>query len=280
MRHVLACLILAATASPALAQTADKSGYDLFDPTPRDLLRDLSTDRPDKTESPYTVDAGHFQFELDFATFTSDREDGVRVKTVNFAPINLKLGLTNRTDLQIVVENYIRQTTTDRTSESRSKVDGFGDVTVRVKHNLWGNDGGTTALALMPFVKLPTNGNRLGNNAVEFGLIVPLAIGLSERFGLGLMTQVDFVEQIDGSGLAPSFVNTATVSFDLTDRIGLYTEIFTEKSVERGTDLVATLDAGVTFAVSPDIQLDAGANLGITDAADDVNLFVGLSRRF
>ncbi len=279
MRHVCACLLLAATASPALAQTADKSRYDLFDPTPRDLLRDLSTDRPDKTESPYTVDAGHFQFELDFATFTSDREDGVRVKTVNLAPINLKLGLTNRTDLQVVVENYIRETTTDRTSKRRS-VDGFGDVTVRMKHNLWGNDGGTTALALMPFVKLPTNGNGLGNNALEFGLIVPLAIGLSERFGLGLMTQVNFVEQIDGSGLAPSFVNTATIAFDLTDRVGLYTEIFTEKSVERGTDLVATLDGGVTFAVSPDIQLDAGVNLGITDAADDVNLFVGLSRRF
>ena len=280
MRHVFACLILAATASPALAQTADKTRYDLFDPTPRELLRDLSTDRPDKTESPYTVDAGHFQFELDFATFTSDREDGVRVKTVNLAPINLKLGLTNRTDLQLVVENYLRQTTTERASEGRSTIDGLGDVTVRVKHNLWGNDGGTTALALMPFVKLPTNGNRLGNNAVEFGLIVPLAIGLSERFGLGVMTEVDFVEQIDGSGLAPSFFNTATISFDLTDRVGLYTEIFTEKSVERGTDLVATLDAGVTFAVSPDIQLDAGANLGITDAADDVNLFVGLSRRF
>ena len=180
----------------------------------------------------------------------------------------------------MIVQNYIRETTTDRASKQRSTIDGFGDVTVRVKHNLWGNDGGTTALALMPFVKLPTNGNRLGNDAVEFGLIVPLAIGLSERVGIGLMTQVDFVEQADRSGRAPSLVNTATISFDLTDRIGLYTEVFTEKSVERGTDWVATLDAGVTFAVSPDIQLDAGVNLGVTDAADDVNLFVGLSRRF
>jgi hypothetical protein len=32
-------------------------------------LREMSTDRPDKTESPYTVDAGHFQFEADLVSF-------------------------------------------------------------------------------------------------------------------------------------------------------------------------------------------------------------------
>lgn len=39
----------------------DKSGYSLFKPTPRQFMRELTTDRPDQTESPYTVDAGHFQ---------------------------------------------------------------------------------------------------------------------------------------------------------------------------------------------------------------------------
>lgn len=29
----------------------------------------MSTDRPDKTESLYTVDAGHFQFEADLVSF-------------------------------------------------------------------------------------------------------------------------------------------------------------------------------------------------------------------
>jgi hypothetical protein len=42
----------------------DKSGYTLFRPTPEALLRELTSDRPDKTESPITVDAGHFQLEM------------------------------------------------------------------------------------------------------------------------------------------------------------------------------------------------------------------------
>ena len=44
---------------------ADKSVYHLFHPTPFALMRELNTDRPDKTESPFTVDAGHYQIELD-----------------------------------------------------------------------------------------------------------------------------------------------------------------------------------------------------------------------
>ena len=55
--------------SPA---SKDKSSYTIFNPVPRDLMRELTPDRPDKTESPYTVDAGHFQLEMDFANFTLD----------------------------------------------------------------------------------------------------------------------------------------------------------------------------------------------------------------
>ncbi|WP_426038262.1 transporter [Brevundimonas sp. DC300-4] len=268
--------------STVMAQEPDKSRYTLTNPTPHELMRELSTDRPDKTESAYTVDAGHFQFEMDFATFTTDRDEDtdLRTETLNLSPINLKVGLTNSTDLQIVIDSYIRRTVIDRVSGTRSTAEGFGDVTVRLKHNLWGNDGGRTALALMPFVKTPTNTNGLGNDAVEFGLIVPLAIAVSDRVGIGLMTEIDMLEDADGSGLSPSFVNLATVGFALTDRVAIYAEVFTERSSEGGATWVVTFDAGVTYALTDSIQLDAGVNLGVTDAADDIALFAGLSRRF
>ena len=62
------------------AAAPDKSTYNLFNPTPRELMREMSTDRPDQTESPYTVDAGHFQMEMDFvkATFDRDKSGGRR----------------------------------------------------------------------------------------------------------------------------------------------------------------------------------------------------------
>lgn len=286
MRREIICLFagFGLLASPAHAQTSDTTADGLNDAAPLEVRREMSTDRPDKTESPYTVDAGRLQIELDFFNYARDRDaserGNLRSETIAVAPFNLKIGAARNADLQLLVEPYVRQTVTDRVTGARDRVEGFGDVTVRLKRNLWGNDGGGSALALMPFVKLPTSSNGIGNGAVEFGLIVPLAIGLSERVGLGLMTEVDILEKAVGGGYAPSFVNSATLAFGLTDRLGLYTELFTERNGERGSRWVVTGDMGLTYAISDDVQLDGGVNLGLTDAADDLNLFVGLSRRF
>ncbi len=73
------CVVLG-NAGQALG--ADKSGYSLFDPTPDRLLRDMTTDRPDTTESPFTVDAGHIQIETNLFGYARSRpdEDGERYR--------------------------------------------------------------------------------------------------------------------------------------------------------------------------------------------------------
>lgn len=283
LRSTVVVAIAMLAASPAFGQSADKSVYSL-NPTPATALRDLSTDRPDKTESPYTVDAGRFQIEMDFVVYSSDLDrsagSAIRSETVAVAPLNLKVGLTASTDLQLLVAPYVQQTVIDRASGVRERVSGFGDVTLRLKHNLWGNDGGRTATAVMPFVKLPTSSDGLGNGAVEFGLIVPLAIGVSDRVGIGLMTEIDMIEEDDENGYAANFINSAALGFDVTDRLGVYTELFAERSTDRGARWIVTGDMGLTYALSDDLQLDGGVNLGISRAADDVEVFVGISRRF
>src|SRR5208282_337458 len=157
-------------------------GYNLSHPVPQELMRELSPDRPDKTESPYTVDAGHFQLEMDFANYTGDKSDGVTTKAWNVAPFNLKVGLLNKVDLQFVFDNYLNVRTEDRATGTTSTQSGVGDFTTRLKINLWGDDGGQTAFALLPFVKVPTSTDDLGNNAVEGGVIFPLAVSLPHDF--------------------------------------------------------------------------------------------------
>lgn len=259
------------------AESGDKSHYTLWNPTPDSKLREMSADRPDKTESPYTVDAGRFQIETDLLAYTYDRRHGLAARTFDIMPFNLKIGLTSSTDLQLAYDAYSH---TRMSGATRDRTSGFGDLTVRLKHNIWGNDGGSTAFAIMPFVKIPTNNIEGLNNDAEGGLIVPLAIDLGHGMELGLMSEVDILRAENGSGYKPAFVYSAALGFDLTDKWGLYVEAFVERSVESGAETIATLSAGVTYAVDANLQLDAGANIGVTDAADDVNLFVGLSRRY
>jgi hypothetical protein len=184
-------------------------------------------------------------------------------------------------DLQIVLEtwNYVETKGSGPGPNTKSYQRGFGDITTRLKYNFWGNDGGKTAFAVMPFVKLPTNQDELGNNSVEGGVIFPLAVELPAGFGMGLMTEFDF-NRDSGDGYHTEFVNTITFSHDIVGKLGGYVEFFSAVSTEQGADWVGTVDLGLTYGLTEDIQLDAGVNVGVTDSADDVNPFLGLTWRF
>lgn len=82
---------------------ADKSGYSLFAPTPDRLLRDMTTDPPDTTESPFTVDAGHVQVEVSLFGYSRSRpDDGAITDSYEFATTNIRIGLTNETEINFV----------------------------------------------------------------------------------------------------------------------------------------------------------------------------------
>ena len=259
---------------------ADKSGYNLFNPTPLELMRELSPDRPDKTESPYTVDAGHFQLEMDFANFTEDNADGIRTETWNVAPVNLKVGVLNNVDVQFVLDDYLNARTENRVAGTTTTQSGFGDFTTRVKINLWGNDGGPTAFGVMPFVKFPTNTDHLGNDAVEGGLIFPLAVKLPAGWDMGLQTEVDFLQNDANDNYHEEFDNMVTFDHAIVGKLSGYCEFFSSVSTERGASWVGTVDVGLEYLVTEDVQLDCGCNVGVTHAADDFNPFAGITVRF
>src|SRR3954465_11552153 len=107
---VVAMLWVGAIGSMASAG-GNKSEFNLFNPTPPDLMRELNTDRPDKTESPYTVDAGHVQVEMDLASYSYDRNnpqhEARRVQRLDILNTNFKIGLLNNLDFQLISENFI-----------------------------------------------------------------------------------------------------------------------------------------------------------------------------
>lgn len=261
----LACLAIGVAAD-------DKSAYDLFYPTPAGLMRELSADRPDKTDSPFTVDAGHFQMEMDFAGVTLNH-GSLREENWDFAPVNFKVGLLNNLDFQVAVA----PARVERSDDAR--VAGFGDVVPRLKWNLVGNDGGPFALAMMPFVKFPTSTGRLGNGAVEGGVKIPYAFDVP-GWELGLQTEVDWVRNEGRGGYHQEYVNSISIGHVLAGRISVFVEFFSSISSGRDRGWVGTLDTWLTYEVSSNLRLDAGLYIGVTRAADDLHPFVGLTWRY
>ncbi len=282
-RLLLHTLLAGIALASSAAQAADKSKYHLFNPTPVDQMREMSTDRPDKTESPYTVDAGRFQIEMDLATYSYDKHntarDGTIVRTWNVAPANFKVGLLNNVDAQFIVQPHTYVHTSDPAA-GVSRQRGFNDFLTRVKFNLWGNDEGQTAFALMPYAKFPTSQDRLGNRSVEGGLIAPFAMELPAGWSMGLMPQIDIVRNTARSGHHAEFVHTITFGHDIVGKLAGYMEFFSSVSTERGAPWVGTVDFGFTYGLSENVQLDGGLNIGVTRSAEDWNPFVGITWRF
>lgn len=277
LRAFVAVLLLA---GPLLGAPGDKRRYSWSNPTPREELREMATDRPDTTESPTTVDAGHVQVEMSFVAFERDRHnperDGVEVEGWNLAPVNVRIGLTHDTELQVLLDGYSRTEARASSSGARERVTGFGDLTLRLKRNFLGNDGGDTAWALMPFVKVPTSSGGVGNGHFEGGVILPVNFRVGQ-IGLAAMTEIDVVRNAADDGYTLALVNTLAYGFDLTPRLGAFVELASFSGEGRHA---LAFDSGLTFAVHADLQLDCGVNLGLTRAAPDLVAFIGVSRRF
>jgi hypothetical protein len=273
-------LVTPASFCGAADESQEKSRYNLFHRTPDNLLRELATDRPDKTESPTTVVAGHFQMEMDFATFTQDQMNGVSARTWNIAPFNLRVGLLNDVELSLVFESYLQEDIEDKTAKKMSNLSGVGNFITRLKVNLWGNDGGRTAFALFPFMKFPTGTGGLDNSSIEGGAIFPFSMTLPAKFELGMQTGVVVLRNESGANYHEEFVNSITFSREIAGKLSGYCEFFSSVSTERDLSWVGTADFGLTYALTENVQIDCGCNVGVTDEADDIHAFTGLSVRF
>lgn len=291
----------------------DKSGYHLFNPTPREHMRVMNPDIPMRTQSPYTVDAGHLQFEIEAFSYSEGKEHGAEFDAWEFGVANIKLGLTNWLDFEVIIPSYERhrvkaahgeaaeeehhaekvdphhaeghavkkahakETHGEKTHGSTHVTEGFGDMTLRLKFNLWGNDSGHTALGLIPYATLPTSSH---SDEVEPGIVIPFAATLPGHTHLRVMSRVHFAHDAESGGRHVEWINSASVARQIVGGLEGYAEVWTRASDSSEHDFLATAGGGFIYAVNDDLHLDAGVHLGLNKAAPDVQVAVGMSIRF
>ncbi len=254
--------------------TPDTARYHLFQPVPSDELREITGDRPDGTESPTTVDAGHFQIEISILDYSRDRKPEASFETISTGAVNVRIGLLTDLELQILFDTYTREEVT--AGGLTDLTEGFSDVTFRPKFNLWGNDSGSTALAIMPAVKIPTQTD-LSNDEIEGALVVPFGMDLNDRFGLGLMAEIDWVYDEADDDYDGELFHTAVLGCKLNDVIGIYIEYI---GIAGGGAYQPFFSSGATLTLSDNLVLDAGTVIGLNDAANDLQIFSGFTVRF
>lgn len=243
------------------------------DPAHAQTIRPLSTDRPDRTESPYSVPAEHFQLELDLVTFGRFANDGVTIDGLGVVPFNLKYGFTNDVDVQLVFTPYLRTASTPA-GGTEEVDDGTGPLGVRFKINLTGNDSDGVAAALLPYIFTLTRGVEKLDNTL-YGLVVPVTFPLAGDRAVGTMIGVEQLGDTATFGIA-----SVTFSTPIVDGWGAFVELYSIVDGYGDQDgQIVTLDAGVVFAPRDDWALDAGVYYGVTSDAENWRVFVGASAR-
>jgi len=258
------------------AQENRTASYSLFNPVPRAALRDMETDRPDMTESPITIDAGHFQYESDLFRLQREANEGSVKNTYLFNQANLKVGLTGSTALQLVVQSYAssKEISTGDGSVERSR--GFGDLTLRIKQNLIGNDKGNFAIALLPYVKFPTSRVE-EQERYEGGLILPMSLKLPGDWKLGMQLEADRLQDSEGGAMHTQLLETLTLAHKLCNHLdGIAETYYTyDTKIHHWNNY---LNAALQLELAKDFKVDGGLNYGLQHDAMK-SYFVGLSFR-
>jgi hypothetical protein len=240
----------------------------------------MSADRPDVTESPKTVDAGAVQLEISFFEYFHD-SDNTSAETTDvllLAFTNVKVGLLNNTDLQIVFAPYVRNET--RPDAGTATVDeGFSDVVVRLKVNFWGNDEGDTALGILPFIKIPT-GTSVSNGQVAAGIALPFGWDINEKVGLGVMPELDLVYNETTGTHDLGLLFSTVLGFEIFGPVAGYVEYVGITFFNGADDHRSLLSFGGTYEVTPNAVLDVGARVGLNRRANDLAVFTGITLRF
>ena len=259
----------------------DKSGYTLLNPTPDDQMRKFAPDRPTKGFSVRTVDAGHVEVEMDSFNETYTRYLGVITHSIQTLDPNIRIGLTNSTEFEIQFNGLQSSRSENESGALVAQGTGFGDVVLRTKMNLFGNDDGPVGLAVIPYLKVPSSAPVISNGAVEGGLIVPLALRLPQDYLVTLMTEVDALKD-DLNHREANFVNLVGVSHPIpgVEGANAMVELFSSVGADRATSPIYTFDLGMNFRLDKHTFLDFGLNLGLNSAAPKVQVYTGISARF
>ena len=244
-------------------------------------LRDFCPDRPGLGTPPCTIDKGHFDVERGVADWTLDRTSDSRTDSIEAGQLLVRIGLADSLEAQIGWTAFGHVRSRDRATGAVDSASGVGDLSVALRQNLASPDGSNFSLAVMPFATLPTGNAVLGAGDWTAGLLVPASYDLGGGVQLGLTAQVEAAADEDRDGRHLAYGAVAGLSLPLSDALGATFEIAGTRDKDpsgHSTEWLAGLSAG--WLVRDDLQLDAGANIGLNAAAPDLQLYVGISRRF
>jgi hypothetical protein len=242
--------------------------------------REYCPNRPGLGTPACTIAPGRVSVETGIVDWTRDDSDDARDDTIMLGDTLVRVGLTDTLEAQLGLTPFGHSRTRDKTTGMVDTANRVGDALVGLKANLRNPDGSGFSAGIQPFATIPIGRSPIGAGDWGAGLVVPLSYDLSPTLNLQLSPEIDAATDGDGDGRHLAYGSVFGLEVSLSDAVGVTFEVAaTRDNDPEGHNTKAYGAISATWAPSDDLQLDAGTTLGINHNAEDIELYVGISRR-
>ncbi len=235
-----------------------------------DSLGPLVTDRPDATEASSTVGKGTLQIETG-GLYESFEENNIQLESYTFNTTLLRYGILDNLELRVgwdFTEGIVKV--------NGNKLDnitsGLSPLLLGVKIDIAEEKDGMPEIALIGHIFplfTASRDYRPETTAIDFRF--SLSHTLSDNSSIGY----NIGGQWGNDSSEAAAIYTIAYGYSFNDKLGAYAELYGDMPEDSSANHF--WDAGFTYLVSNDLQLDAYVGSSITDGQD---LLVGLGASF
>ncbi len=231
----------------------------------------LITDRPGNTEAAATVPIGSLQIETG-AYYTSFEKDELKLESLGYNGTVLRYGILKNLEMRLAwsFEEGRASFMGDRFDNVTS---GFSPLLAGVKVGITEENGLLPTIGFVGYLVLPFTAStdyRPENTGVDFTFAFnhTLSENSSLAYNLGAEWGNDSPEA--------AYTYTLLYGYSISDRFGAFAEIYGDFPEDNKANHL--WDAGITYLVKDNLQLDAAVGTSITEG-QDLLVSVGLSYR-
>ena len=232
----------------------------------------IITDRPDQTEAPATVPKGWFQIEIGGAVendrIKSPGDEPVTYHNITYNTTLLKYGVTDRFELRLIQELL------ETRIQKETIAEGLSPLAIGMKISLLEEKGIIPQTSLIAHVNSRTGARDFKPSSAAPDFRFTFCHTLSDVFALSYNLGAEW----NGEDAVSTAIYTLSLGISLPKSFGLFIELYGFLPEHQTSD--HRFDAGFTYLLTNNLQLDVSGGLGISEISPDNFLSAGLSWRF
>jgi Putative MetA-pathway of phenol degradation len=211
-------------------------------------------DRPTVADSPCVVKPGQAVVEMGYQNGPVKGSD---ISHLSFLPqAELRFGLPDNWELKVFPPNYLFAT--QRAFAGGGQIKGFGDTAFGIKHEFGYSNG--FVFAADAKVIVPTGDTAFSDGGVEANVQGIISYSVTPKLGISGMLGVSTLTNRGADGSVTRFTSMnpdLVVTYLLTDKLQLYSELFGNTVTSPGQGPNLTIQGGVQYLLAPSVEVDA-----------------------